>query len=272
MVYAGPGAPSAKMRKDFIYTQTRLQARHGMRPDDHTWALVESQKDLAGYLQSARQSRLAPWVMGLQSNDASHLLESVLLKHFRNYIMEVMVWVPSSWRRSVGWIVCLSYLPILQHLLSNNTAYSWMLEDPRIKLATGSDLEQRIAHISQSEFSPLLKYWNPDVHILDAWMRHWSTLCPQQKRKSSASFDSFLNLLTTHRDVFQQLSVDRTWQQRKLLARKATVMFRNYAYQPVNVFVHLLLVALDVERLRGGIIQRRLFDDDQVGNMQEKSS
>ena len=36
-------------------------------------------------------------------------------------------------------------------------------------------------------------------------------------------------------------------------------MFRKYNFQPMTSFVHLALVALDIERLRGDIMQRSLF-------------
>jgi hypothetical protein len=36
-------------------------------------------------------------------------------------------------------------------------------------------------------------------------------------------------------------------------------MFRKHAFQPAAVFIHLLLVALDMERLRGSVMQRALF-------------
>jgi len=106
------------MRRNFIYTQTRLQARHGMRPDERTWGLVESQKDLANYLQSARQSRIGPWLTGMQATDNHHFIESTLLKHYRDYVEEVAAWVPSEWRKSVQWVICLTYLPVIQHLIT----------------------------------------------------------------------------------------------------------------------------------------------------------
>lgn len=234
-----------------------------MRPDERTWGLVESQKDLASYLQSARQSSLGSWLTGLQATDNHHFLESTLLEHYRDYVEEVSAWVPTQWRKSVQWVVCLSHLPVVQHLITGNTAYSWMLEDSSIKLATTTDMEQRMGYLLQSDFAPLFKYWNPEISLVDCWLQHWKTLLPDKKGRRQESLNALTMLVNRHRDVFYQLPTDRTWRQRQNLAFKLTMMFRRQAYQPVNVFVHLLLIALDVERIRGAVMQRCLFADYQ---------
>lgn len=249
------------MRKEFIYTQTRLQARHGMRPDERTWGLVESQKDLVNYLQAARQTYLSQWLSGLQATDNHHFIESTLMQHYRDYILEVSAWVPAEWRKSVQWVVCLTYLPVIQHLLKGNTARSWMLEDARTKLVTTSGIEQRMLYFQQSEFAPLFKYWKPGQSLVDAWLEYWRALWPVKKSVQLRSLKAFTGLVEKHRELFDQIPVDRTWQQRENLAFKLTMMFRRYTCLPANVFVHLLLVALDVERIRGDVLQRCLFTD-----------
>ena len=147
------------MRRNLIFTQTRLQARHAMRPDERTWQLVESQRDLANFLQSARQTHLKNWVMGLQATDNHHLLELSLLKLYRDYINGIATWVPRSWRKSVEWSASLTYLPALQHLLSGNTVQEWMVQDPLLKQFAVTHLEQRTNAFLQSEYAPLLHAW-----------------------------------------------------------------------------------------------------------------
>ena len=234
-----------------------------MRPDERTWGLVESQKDLVNYLQSARQSALGPWVTGLQATDNHHFIEATLLKHYRDYVEQVAAWVPAEWRKAVQWVICITYLPAIQHLIAGNTAYSWMLDDTRIKLATTTNLDQRMGYLLQSEFSPLFKNWNADKSLLDSWLEYWQRLWPVKKGRQQQTLDQLISQVERHRDAFSQLPVDRTWQQRQLLSFKLTMMFRRNACYPVNVFVHLVLVALDVERIRGGVMQRCLFSEFQ---------
>ena len=47
---------------------------------------------------------------------------------------------------------------------------------------------------------------------------------------------------------------------RRDLAHAVTRLFRRHGASPAAVFCHLVLVALDLERLRGGLVRRRLFE------------
>jgi hypothetical protein len=244
------------MRRNFIFAQTRLQARHGMRPDERTWQLVESQKDLANFLQSARQTNLKNWVMGLQATDNHHLIESSLLKLYRDYIEDIAAWVPRSWRKSVEWTASLSYLPALQHLLSGNTVQEWMLQDPVLKEFTAMHLEQRSNAFLQSEFAPLVHAWQAGDSLLVTWIQCWQARWPDKQAKQQAGLHAMNTLLNQHLNTFLHVAPNAAWRHRQQLSARLCMMFRKYSYQPVAVFIHLLLIGLDIERLRGGIMQR----------------
>ena len=47
---------------------------------------------------------------------------------------------------------------------------------------------------------------------------------------------------------------------RRDLAQTVTRLFRRHGGTPVAVFCHLALVALDLERLRGDLVRRALFE------------
>lgn len=230
-----------------------------MRPDEHVWQIVESKKDLANYLQTARQTRLRNWVVGLQSTDDHHVIETALLILYREYILDVAHWVPSEWRESVEWLVALIYLPAMQHLLRGNTAQSWMLEVPELKNMTMSNLNMRLDSFSQSPYARLLDAWQADQPLLTSWLSCWQSLWPEKTTKQPPPLKKLILVVEEHIDTFRQLSPAVTWRQRQRLAAKLTLMFRKYTCQPAAIFIHLLLVALDMERLRGGIIQRSLF-------------
>jgi hypothetical protein len=255
------------MHKTFIYTQTRLQARHGMRPDEHIWQIVESKKDLANYLQSAKQTSLRYWVAGLQSTDNHHIIETTLAKLYREYVLDVAHWVPSAWRESVEWVAVLIYLPAIQHLLLGNTSRSWMVEIPELKGMTMSNLNMRVDAFSQSPYAPLLDAWQENQPLVSAWLTCWQSLWPEKKSRAQAPLQQLIATVHEHLEIFHQLSPATTWRQRQRLAARLTLMFRKNAYQPVAIFIHLLLVALDIERLRSAILQRSLFP-----NYQEKSA
>jgi hypothetical protein len=230
-----------------------------MRPDERSWQLVESQRDLGSFLQVALQNNLKTWVTGLQATDQHHLLESTLLKRYRDYIDDVASWVPALWRMSVAWTKSLTYLPALQHLLRGNTAQAWMLQDPVLKEFTAIHHEQRYAAFRQSEYAPMLTAQREGHSLPGEWLRHWQALWPATPAGQGAGLHLLASTLQQHLLAFPLEAPDTGWRRRQELAHKLGRMFRNYSYQPVAVFVHLLLVALDVERLRGDIMQRRLF-------------
>ena len=247
------------MYRSFIYTQTRLQARHARRPDERSWQLAESQRDLGSFLQVAHQNNLQTWVAGLQSTDHHDLLETALLKHYRDYIDDVASWVPALWRRSVEWTKSLTYLPALQHLLRGNTAQAWMLQDPVLKEFTAIHHELRYAAFGQSVYAPMLQAQREGHSLPGEWLRHWQTLWPDPPARQRASLQLLSSTLQQHLRAFPLEAPDAGWQRRQELAHKLGRMFRSCSYQPVAIFIHLLLVALDIERLRGDIMQRQLF-------------
>jgi hypothetical protein len=46
---------------------------------------------------------------------------------------------------------------------------------------------------------------------------------------------------------------------RRDIARTLTKIFRTRSCSPVALFAHLALVGIDLERLRGGLVRRRVF-------------
>ena len=248
-----------KVQRRFIYTQTRLQARHGLRPDERTWRQLEAQNELASYLQVARQTGLRPWVLTLHAHDAHHLLESTLLQLYRGYIDEVAHWQPRPWQPSVQWLKVLTDLPVLQHLLTGNTARPWMADEANLKAFTVTNVEQRIQAMQDSPYAPLLPGWQGGLNLLQAWLQHWQKLWPQQNAAHHAALTTLIQEIQTHVDQFRHAAPPQAWPLRAMLTKRLSVLFRRYSYQPATAFIHLALVALDMERLRGGILQRRLF-------------
>ena len=86
------------------YVQARLQARHGRRPTDDRWRLLEATPDLAGYLQAARATSLRPWVVHLPAESGTHQIERSLRRDWKIYVAEISRWLPASWRPAAAWI------------------------------------------------------------------------------------------------------------------------------------------------------------------------
>lgn len=249
------------LTSQFAYSQTRLQARHGKRPDEQTWRQLEAQQELANFLQNARRSPLRPWVLSMHTNDDWHLLEHTLLQQLHLYIEHVANWQPSSWRAAVRWARQLLYLPSLQYLLSGNTAPAWMLQDPHLKPFTSTDMNQRLLAMQQSDSAPVVNAWHDGYPLPEAWLQHWQQLWPDDHSASSRPLNKIGALLLRHIESFRHLHPYQGWQEREKLAKNLCILFRRYSQQPATAFLHLALVALDVERLRGNIMQRALFPE-----------
>ena len=65
------------------YAQTRIQSRYGERADASVWLKLHNIYDLGSYLQTAQQTPLRPWVLGLSSTHSSHDIEEVLRQKYR---------------------------------------------------------------------------------------------------------------------------------------------------------------------------------------------
>ena len=140
----------------YAYMQTRVQLRHGLRPQADVWQQLAGQRDLGSYLQQARRTALRPWVLGLHSSDAAHRLETILTRQFHDYVQLSTLWLPRPWRRAILWVQCLADLPVLQFLLQGSTAPRWMTEDTRYRNFTLNDHALRWQALQQSTYAPLI--------------------------------------------------------------------------------------------------------------------
>ena len=245
----------------FAYAQARLQSRHGERPDEQVWRQLEAQQVLANFLQNARRTSLRPWVLGLHANDHWHLLEYTLLQQFHHYIDYVAGWQPATWQAAVRWVRQLLYLPALQFLLADHIAPRWMLQDTYLKPFAIGNLNQRLLAMQQSASAPLITAWQNGEPLLQAWQQHWQSLWPAMDATSRRALHRISTILRQHLEAFPESQPQQAWREREFLARTLVTLFRRYTQQPAAVFLHLALVALDFERLRGNIMQRALFPE-----------
>ncbi len=243
----------------YAYMQTRVQLRHGLRPQAAVWQQLAGQRDLGGYLQLARRTALRPWVLGLHSTDAPHRLESILVRQFHDYVQQSTWWLARPWRQSILWVQCLVDLPVVQFLLQGNTVPRWMLEDPRLKNFTVIDHKQRLQTLQLSIYAPLVDAWQQHTPLLAAWLEHWQRLWPRRAPGGYAELQQVLDMLIRHQVAFAQLPASRGWPERDTLRRRLEYLFRRCSFHPAALFVHLALVALDCERLRGDVMHRCLF-------------
>lgn len=248
-------------RIDFAYAQARLQARHGLRPTEAAWHRLEASKDLGHYLQAARASSLRPWIQHLSARMDSHGIERSLRQDWRDYVAGVAVWQPAPWRAAAAWTAVLVDLPAVAHLLHSSPAQAWMRQDPVLaRLAVDDPVTRREALLT-SHLAPVGRAWLRDRSVLDGWLDHWRRLWPADGRAVGAAMDRLVALTARHLAAMAgNAGADADGGRlRAELVSSFTAMFRRHGQHPIAMYCHLGLVALDLERLRAGLVRRSLF-------------
>lgn len=248
----------------FAYAQARLQARHGMRPTEQLWRRLASTGDLANFLQQAQQTTLRPWVLGMQATQTSHAMELSLRQRFRNYTDDVASWLPGYWREVVRPVRRLPDLPALQHLLHGEAAPEWMLEDAELRPFTSGNMASRLEALRNSDCAYLAAARQREEPLYRAWLEQWRHQWPASRRLVAG-------LVHLGRLMQQYLQATRDGKPaaaglpRQQLVAGLNYAFRRYSFEPAAACAHLGLVALDLERLRGELLQRALFAETAGG-------
>jgi len=240
------------------YALTRVHARHGMRLAEGSWRRLEASRDLGHYLEVLRTSSLAQWVASLDPTWDSHAIERALRNEWRRYVDCVTVWHPQLWQPWLGWLAWLPLLGLLAPLARAAPAPQWLLADPVCgPLALGSP-EERIAALQRSPLAPLAPALRGRVSLSHAWYTHWQRLAPggdeptrQLRSRLCATLERPPEAMLRAQDSSMALRQD--------LGVRLSQLFRAGAGTVVASACHVALLALDLERLRGGLIGRRIF-------------
>ena len=247
-------------RASFAYAQARIQARHGMRPQEAVWRRLASSGDLANYLQAARHTPLHPWIEGFQNAETSHALELHLRQQFRRYVEDVARWMPSNWRNSINWIRHLPDLPAVQYLLETETAPVWLQDDPCLRDLVRSDNAAIVEALRATDRTYLVDAWHQGIPLYAAWFEQWQRLWPATRHLHDGL--AALDKLIKHYIHAEQTATSPTDDQRHhRLATGLNSVFRRYSFKPAAACAHLGLVALDLQRLRGELARRALFPE-----------
>ncbi len=241
------------------YVQARLQARHGERLQEFDWRAIEAARAIDQFIARTRVSSLRRFTEGIHAQMSSHAVERVLRDTWRVYVAELADWVPAAWRQAVLWTSLLPELPIIDVLLRGE-APEWIKQDPAFTELAKVDRQKRNVTAANSPFDALVASSGREKTLAARWSMHWRSLWPRRQ----ASNRALLDLTATIKAHVERLDgaglQEASASYRRDLALKLTRMFRRYGGSPAALFCHLTLVALDLERLRGDLIRRRLFE------------
>jgi hypothetical protein len=248
---------------DFGYAQARVQARHGDRLTPSRWRAVESAADLGRYIHALRGTALAPAIQHFTGTASPHAIERTLRAAWRTEVERASRWVPRAWRSSVVWTAWLSDLEAIGYLLDGKEVLPWMHEDAVLNRFAREDVDERrgalVPHVG-----PL-----PERDSFDAsrwWYEQWLERLPTADLRETGLDDLVHYLKAFGKTRWESTSPSTARDESgEALAKQMTRLLHRRAGRPVSVYCHLVLTALELLRLRGGLVRHSLVNAGVTG-------
>ncbi len=245
---------------EFAYVQARLQARHGGLPEPLAWQVLEASRTASHYLALARSGPMATWVEGLEDASDAHRIERHLRSRWRHYVDELSSWLPPRWQPAARWFGMLSDLALIDALQRGTHTARWLQRDEPLVAYAQPAPELTGRAVRAAGLAALAGSRSPDArgrdgNIATRWLDEWTRLLPADVA------DPALLLRPAELLLPRLLGADNARAAANESTRHALLqLFRRHAASAVAALAHLALVALDVERLRGGLVVRALFE------------
>jgi hypothetical protein len=253
------------------YGYARLSARLSARPDDRLWRQLRSARSLQAAIDAVRASPAAPYVAGVAMRGTTDSIELAFRQHLRARVREATAWAPQAWQAALRYTELLVDLPVIQHLLGEARPPRWLLDDPHLSSLALADRVARRARLAQGPLAPLAAALAQQqaarragtgrggeaLHpLLQAWQAQWQQRWPRCGEQQRASLLLLARTVRTHLAGFAGLPTEAATASRERLAERVRRQLHDAAGQPAALFAYLLLVALDLERLRGEFVLR----------------
>ncbi len=251
------------MSIDFAYAQARAQARLGERLPEAGWRVLESTLGLPQYLVSARHTVLAPLVRYFSAAVTTHTIERTLRDNWRAEVAAVNRWVPEAWAPAVEWTAWLPYLDAVAWLMRGQPPPAWMEKDAVLNDLAIHAIDVRRHAIAESPFG-ILADGNGSENLQASWFERWTRLRPATSGSARAGMQALVAAVTQYRAAIDRRGASRAERAdaRGQLGARAMSLMHRHIQEPVVVFSHLVLVALDLQRLRDGLLRRTVFGDE----------
>jgi hypothetical protein len=232
------------------YANARLHARHAGLPGAAQWGALEASRTPEHYVDVLRAAR---W---LHVPEGAHAIavdarEFWLRSAWRVSCEEVARWHPERWRPAFLWLSVLTDLDALERIRAGEALPSWLASDERLSALVQAPVADRDACLRAGEYGVLRDAWRRPVPLVHAWLQHWHAAWPP----TSARVRTELARLESAVAGAAALELPA---RREALEAAAARAFRRGAGTPVAGFAHLLCVALQLERVRGGLARRAL--------------
>lgn len=261
------------------FAGTRAAARLAWRPDERLWQRLRAARGLRALLDTARNAAVGNYLANVAARDDSAAIDAAFRAQLRSRVSELASWSPHPWRPALLWCAHLLDVPAVAHLWTQ-PALPWMAADPVLARYAGAGLNDgaRRALLVSGPLAPLgralLLHSTPAAaparasadpaplpRALQAWLDHWQSLWPPISGDARAALHALRDEVLAHRRRFAQLPVTDTQAARETFAARVLARLRADPAQPVALFAYLVVLALDLERLRAECLLHA-FDSD----------
>lgn len=244
----------------FAYLQARLQARHGDRPSPDDWRVVEASADLSHFLDALRRTVLKRWIGDINEQMEPEAIERQFRTAWRDAVDQAADWAPKEWRPAVNWTRWLPELPAIDQMLRGAKVAPWMRADPVMRELAFDEIPRRREALAESPLAPLAAAEAPSgPHVADAWVTEWRRRLPAEGRNPDGELAQILAHLRMHVEAMRSSDEQDGRQLRNSLGVRVARRFRRGAGTAVALFSHLVLDGLELERVRAGVMARRLL-------------
>jgi hypothetical protein len=252
------------MEADFEYVQTRLQARLALLPDEATWLRLGAVRGLAPYLEAVRGSSLGVWANVLAADTGAAAIDQTCRRLLLESIAQAARWVPAPWADAVRWLRWTVCLPELDVWLRGGAAPRGGEEAAFLATGLAAGQGGRACDLA-GEAAVLGEAFRAGQPLAGAWTHAWRRRWPACAAETRESLESLLDLLRRHGQRFPGLALREAWPARRALRQAVRHLFRRAAQSPAAVCAYLLMLALDLERLRADLTRRVLFGAREAG-------
>ena len=250
------------------YLQARLQARHGDRPSVDDWRLAEASADLSHYLEAVRRTSLKRWIGDINHEMDTEAVERQLRSAWREAVDEVAGWAPPPWQDAVRWLRWLPDLPAIEHLLRGYKVPPWMRADPVMRELAFDEPHRRHEALAALP-TAAVHVGSPEQggppQVADAWSEEWLRRLPERSGATRAELQNMLEMLRAHLEAMRSADGGDGRPLRSALTQRIARRFRRGAGTAAAVFCHLVLDGLELERVRAGVVTRRLMPERAEG-------
>lgn len=243
---------------DMEYALARVQAHYGRRLRESDWRRLETTQTLGQYLEALRNGTLADWVLSLDRTQDCHAIDRTLRNGWRRYVGQVAAWHSAEWQPWIAWLAWLPTLSLLAQLARSEPAPAWMMADPVCGPIAPGSLPERIAALRGTPLAAFEPGISGRAAIDSLWRERWLTLEPRGAADIRPLLDALLRAVDTYRHATAHDAANTTVL-RQQLTDQLTRLFRTGAGTVVATICHLGLMIFELQRLRGGLINRCVF-------------